>query len=357
MLKVDQEQGKKVMPTVEATATAPIPESAVEQVANARQEQEKILPGKEQVALTTGIRLPLPRPKSLVPRSIQELNVKPTTIEDVDHTPTSMLQKVGDPKHVEARLTTAGQVQGERRDLEARAYDVKTVRAAPKLNPFGRLGVGLFKKSKDKEVRTSLTLVEETYQQHHSNHLISTSSGSMAIEESLGTGGSMSPHPSKINMEQSHGREDAIICQSNSSSAHVEAISPMETEALSSDSTEAEASCFQQTATFLSASADIPKPQELADGGEEDRDDEEEYLHAKSGQVVDSCEGDGNAVGKMQEGEIVEEPKPLASALSSAATTPGYLYLIFEPPRQQMLYVGSPTTIDCYLFQCDVSYR
>ena len=352
MLKVDQEQGKKVMPTEEATATAPIPESAVEQVANARQDQERILPGKEQVALTTWIRLPLPRPKSLVPRSIQELNVKPTTIEDVDHTPTSVLQKVGDPEHVEARLTTAGQVQGERRDLEARAYDVKTVRAAPKLNPFGRLGAGLFKKSMDKEVRTSLTSVEENYQQHHTNHLMSTSSGSMAIEESLGTGGSMTPHPSKINMEQSLGREDAIIYQSNSSSAHVEAISPKETEALSSDSTEAEASCFQQTAT-----ADIPKPPELADGGEEDHDEEEEYLDAESGQVVDSCEGEGNAGGEMQEGEIVEESNPLASASSSAATTPGYLYLISEPPHQQMLSVGLPTTIDCYLFRCDVSYR
>ena len=128
------------MPTKGATATAPIPASAVEQVANARQDQNGILPGKEQVALTTGIRLPLPRLKSLVPRSIQELDVKPTTIEDVDHTPTSMLQKVGDPEHVEARLTTAGQVQGERRDLEARAYDVKTVRAAPKSNILGRLG-------------------------------------------------------------------------------------------------------------------------------------------------------------------------------------------------------------------------
>ena len=46
MLKVDQEQGKKVMPTEETTATAPIPESAVEQVANARQDQEGILPGR-----------------------------------------------------------------------------------------------------------------------------------------------------------------------------------------------------------------------------------------------------------------------------------------------------------------------
>merc|ERR1719204_1788812 len=142
-------------------------------------------------------------------------------IEDVNHTPTSMLQKVGDPEHVEAQLANARQVQGERQDLEARAYDVKTVRVAPKSNLFGRLGAGLFKKSKDKEVRTSLTSVEENYQQHHTNHLMSTSSGSMAIEEPLGTGGSMSPHPSKINMEQSHGREDAII--SNSSSAHVEA--------------------------------------------------------------------------------------------------------------------------------------
>ena len=174
----------------------------------------------------------------------------------------------------------------------------------------------------------------------------------MAIEEALGTGGSMSPHPSKINMEQSHEREDAIICQSNSSSAHVEAISPKETEALSSDSTEAEASCFQQTAT-----ADLPKPPELADGGEEDHDEEEEYIDAESGQVVDSCEGEGNAGGEMQEGEIVEESKPLASASSSAATTPGYLYLISEPPHQQMLSVGLPTTIDCYLFPCDVSYR
>ena len=164
------------MPTKEATATAPIPESAVEQLANARQDQN----GME--------------------------------------------------------------------DLEARAYDVKTVRVAPKLNLFDRLGARLLKKSKDKEMRTSLTSVEENYQQHHTNHLMSTSSGSMAIEESLGTGGSMSPHPSKINMEQSHEREDAIICQSNSSSAHVEAISPMETEALSSDSTEAEASCLQHTA-------------------------------------------------------------------------------------------------------------
>ena len=352
MLKVDQEQGKKAMATEEATATAPIPEPAVEQLSNARQDQERILPGKEQVALTTGIRLPLPRLKSLVPRSIQELNVKPTMIEDVNHTPTSMLQKVGDPEHVGVRLTTAGQVQGERQDLEARAYDVKTVRAAPKSNIFGRLGAGLFKKSKDKEVRTSLTSVEENYQQHHTNHLMSTSSGSMAIEEALGTGGSMSPHPSKINMEQSHGREDAIICQSNSSSAHVEAISPMETEALSSDSTEAEASCLQQTAT-----ADIPKPPELADGGEEDHDEEEEYLDAESGQGVDSCEGEGNAGGEMQEGEIVEESNPLASASSSAATTPGYLYLISEPPHQQMLSVGLPTTIDCYLFPCDVSYR
>ena len=68
MLKVNQEQRKKVMPTEEATATAPIPASAVEQVANARQDQNGILPGKEQVALTTGIRLPLPRLKSLVPR-------------------------------------------------------------------------------------------------------------------------------------------------------------------------------------------------------------------------------------------------------------------------------------------------
>ena len=115
----------------------------------------------------------------------------------------------------------------------------------------------------------------------------------MAIEEALGTGGSMSPHPSKINMEQSHKREDAIICQSNSSSAHVEAISPKETEALSSDSTTAEASCFQQTAT-----ADIPKPPELAAGGEEDYDEEEEYLDAESGQVVGSCEGEGK--GRVQ---------------------------------------------------------
>ena len=155
---------------------------------------------------------------------------------------------------------------------------------------------------------------------------MSTSSGSMAIEGSLGTGGSISPGPSKINMEQSHGRKDAIICQSKSSLAHVEAISPKETEALSSDYTEAEASCFQQTAT-----ADIPKPPELADGGEEDRDEEEEYNDAESGQIVDSCEGDGNAGGDMQEGEIVEDSKPLASASSSAATTPGYLYLISEP--------------------------
>ena len=108
MLKVDQEQGKKAMATEEATATPPIPEPAVEQLSNARQDQERILPGKEQVALTTGIRLPLPRLKSLVPRIIQELNVKPTMIEDVNHTPTSMLQKVCDPEHVEVRLTTAG---------------------------------------------------------------------------------------------------------------------------------------------------------------------------------------------------------------------------------------------------------
>ena len=63
----------------------------------------------------------------------------------------------------------------------------------------------------------------------------------------------------------------------------------------------------------------------MADGGEEDHDEEEEYIDAESGQVVGSCEGEGNAGGEMQEGEIVEEPKPLASALSSAATTPGYL--------------------------------
>ena len=85
MLKVDQEQGKKAMATEEATATAPIPEPAVEQLSNARQDQERILPGKEQVALTTRIRLPLPRLKSLIPRSIQELNVKPTMVEDVHH--------------------------------------------------------------------------------------------------------------------------------------------------------------------------------------------------------------------------------------------------------------------------------
>ena len=327
MLKVDQEQGKKVMPTEEATATAPVPESAVEQVVNVKQDQERILPGNEQVALTTGIRLPLPRIKSLIPRSIQELNVKPTgtMVEDVPHTPTSMTPKVGDPEHI--GLTTAGQAQGERRDLEARAYDVKTVGAAPKLNLFGCLGAGLFKKSKDKEVRTSLTSVEENYQQHRTDHLMSTSSGSMAIEGPLGTGGSISPHPSNINMEQSHGQEDVIISQSNSLSAHVKANIPKETQVFST-----EASCFQQTATFLSATADIPKPQELADGGEEDRDEEEVYLDAESGQVVNSCEGDGNAGGEMQEGEIVEESKPLASASSSAATTPGYLYLISEPP-------------------------
>ena len=339
MLKVDQEQGKKVMPTEETTATAPIPESAVEQVANARQDQEEILPDKEQVALTTGIRLPLPRLKSLVPRSDQELNVKPTMVEDVHLTPTSMIPKVGDPEHVEVRPTATGQVQGERRDLEARAYDVKTDRAAPKLNLFGCLGAGLFTKSKDKEVRTSLTSVEENYQQHHTNHLMSTSSGSMAIEEALGTGGSTSPGPSNINMEQSHGREDDIIYQSNSSSAHVEANIPKETQVFSPDSTEAEASCFQQTATILSATADIPKPHELADGREEDHDEEEEYIDAESGQVVDSGEGDGNAGGEMQEGEIVEESKPLASASSSAATTPGYLYLISEPP--------SPANVAC----------
>ena len=327
MLKVDQEQWKKVMPTGETTATAPIPESAVEQVANARQDQEGILPGKEQVALTTGIRLPLPRLKSLVSRSIQELNVKPSMVEDVRQLPISTTPKVGDPEHVEVCLTTAGQVEGERRDLEARAYDLKTVRAAPKLNLFDRLGAGLFKKSKDQEMRTSLTSVEENYQQHRTDHLMSTSSGSMAIEGSLGTGGSISPGPSNINKEQSHGQEDVIISQSNSSSAHVEANIPKETEVFST-----EASCFQQTATFLSATADISKPQELADGGEEDRDEEEVYLDAESGQVVNSCEGDGNAGGEMQEGEIVEESKPLASASSSAATTPGYLYLISEPP-------------------------
>ena len=133
-------------------------------------------------------------------------------------------------------------------------------------------------------------------------------------------------------MEQSNGREDVIIYQSNSSSAHVQANIPKETQVFSSDSMEAEASCFQQTATFLSATADIPKPQELADGGEEDRDEEEVYLDAESGQVVNSCEGDGNAGGEMQEGKIVEESKPLASASSSAATTPGYFYLICEPP-------------------------
>ena len=107
----------------------------------------------------------------------------------------------------------------------------------------------------------------------------------------------------------------------------------------------------------VTATADLPKPPELADGGEEDHDEEEEYLDAESGQVVGSCEGEGNAGGEMQEGEIVEESNPLASASSSAATTPGYLYLISEPPHQQMLSVGSPTTIDCYLFRCDVSYR
>ena len=154
----------------------------------------------------------------------------------------------------------------------------------------------------------------------------------MANEEALGTGGSISPHPSKINMEQSHGREDAIISQSNSSSANVEANIPKETQVFSPDSTKAEASCFQQTATFLSATADIPKPHELADGRKEDHDEEEEYIDAESGQVVDSGEGDGNAGGEMQEGEIVEESKPLASASSSAATTPGYFYLICEPP-------------------------
>ena len=98
MLKVDQEQGKKAMATEEATATPPIPEPAVEQLSNARQDQERILPGKEQVALTTGIRLPLPRLKSLVPRSIQEPNVKPTMKmdEDVHHPPMSTTPKVGD---------------------------------------------------------------------------------------------------------------------------------------------------------------------------------------------------------------------------------------------------------------------
>merc|ERR1719370_1246782 len=245
-------------------------------------------------------------------------------VEDVPHTPTSMTPKVGDPEHI--GLTTAGQAQGERRDLEARAYDVKTVGAAPKLNLFDRLGAGLFKKSKDKEVRTSLTSVEENYQQHRTDHLMSTSSGSMAIEGPLGTGGSISPHPSNINMEKSHGQEDVIISQSNSLSAHVEANIPKETEVFST-----KASCYQQTATFLSATADIPKPQELADGGEEDRDEEEVYIDAESGQVVNSCEGDGNAGGEMQEGKIVEESKPLASASSSAVTTPGKRRL---PPLQ-----------------------
>ena len=201
-------------------------------------------------------------------------------------------------------------------------------------------------------MRTSLTSVEENYQQHRTDHLMSTSSGSMAIEGSLGTGGSISPGPSNINKEQSHGQEDVIISQSNSSSAHVEANIPKETEVFST-----EASCFQQTATFLSATADISKPQELADGGEEDRDEEEVYLDAESGQVVNSCEGDGNAGGEMQEGEIVEESKPLASASSSAATTPGPLYLICEPTHLQKLFAELPTTIDCYLFPCDVSHR
>ena len=174
----------------------------------------------------------------------------------------------------------------------------------------------------------------------------------MAIEEAIGTGGSISPGPSKINMEQSHGQEDVIISQSNSSSAHVEANIPKETEVFST-----EASCFQQTAIFLSATADIPKPQELADGGEEDRDEEEVYIDAESaGQVVNPCEGDGNA-GEMQEGKIVEESKPLASASSSAVTTPGYFYLICKPPHQQKLFAELPTTIDCYLFPNDVSYR
>ena len=108
---------------------------------------------------------------------------------------------------------------------------------------------------------------------------------------------------------------------------------PKETQVFST-----EASCFQQTATFLSATADIAKPQELADGGKEDRDEEEEYIDPESGQVVNPCEGDGNA-GEMQEGEIVEESKPLASASSSAATTPGYFDLISEPP--------SPANVTC----------
>ena len=157
-------------------------------------------------------------------------------------------------------------------------------------------------------------------------------------------------------MEQSNGREDVIIYQSNSSSAHVQANIPKETQVFSSDSMEAEASCFQQTTTFLSATADIAKPQELADGGKEDRDEEEEYIDPESGQVVNPCEGDGNA-GEMQEGKIVEESKPLASASSSAVTTPGYFYLICKPPHQQKLFAELPTTIDCYLFRCDVSYR
>ena len=314
-----------MMPSVKATGTASPSDVAHEQVASARGDQERTHPGKEQLASATGFRsLSFPKLNFLTrPRSIQEPNVKPiaTMVEDRHHTLAPVSPKVEEPG---VCPTAAGQRQEERRDSEKRVCDVNTVRALPKLNLLNRFGAGLIKKFKDKEVADNMEPEEENYQQHPSADLKPTSHGNMANEELRGSD-AFCPFTNRV--EQPRGREYANICHSNSSSAPLEANIPMETEFLTSESTKSESSCFEQAPTFPSATTDILQPQELAAG-------REEYSYAESGEVVGSNEEDGKRE-DFEEEVNAEETEPLASASSSAATTPGITKIDFLMKRLQ----------------------